>query len=138
MDVFSGVRIVRSHASIHVVIDVCVVECHAIMDVVIGVRIVLCCPLVNNSTFSDFLLRTQFLLLSCCSNSSNFYLWPFFHVLHRIPAAFEVWYSQNLTISVLPISVIKSFDSPLTWLISSDFSKSFRHIPVWVIFKLFD
>ena len=51
MDVFSGVRIVRSHAIIHVVIDVCVVECHASMDVVIGVRIVLCCPLKHISTF---------------------------------------------------------------------------------------
>ena len=44
----------RSHASIHVVIDVCVVEYHASIDVVIGVRIVLCCPLVNNSTVLAF------------------------------------------------------------------------------------
>ena len=50
----SGVRIVRSHASIHVVIDACVVECHASMDVVIDIRFVLCCPLVINSTVLAF------------------------------------------------------------------------------------
>ena len=64
VDVFSGMRIVRSLASIHVVIDVCVVECHARMDVVIGVRIVLCGLFAL--TFSFYLLlflSTLFLLL---------------------------------------------------------------------------
>ena len=48
VDVVAGVRIVRSHASIHDVIGVRIVECHASIHVVIGVRIVLCHPLVHN------------------------------------------------------------------------------------------
>ena len=86
MDVFSGVRIVRSHASIGVV------ECHANMDVVIGVRIVLCCPLIHNSTF----LASYFVPNSHCCHAvvihPTFTCSHFSPVLHRIPSAFEVWY----------------------------------------------
>ena len=92
MDVFSGVRIVRSHAIMHVVINVCVVQCHASVHVVIGVRIVLCCPLVHNSTFLAF----YFVPNSHCNKFIQ--LLPvaiFSHVLHRLPAAFEVWYLQR-------------------------------------------
>ena len=81
VDVFSGMRIVRSHASINVVIDVCVVECHASMDVVIGVRMVLCCPLVISSTFLAF----HFVPNSHCCHAvaihPTFTCSPFFHML---------------------------------------------------------
>ena len=54
MDDVIDVRIVESHASIHVVIDI---------------RVVLCHPLVHNLGFP---LRVQILiLLSCCNNSSQ-------------------------------------------------------------------
>ena len=52
VDVDSGERIVRSHASMNVVIDVRIVECHASIHVVIGIRVVLCHPLVHNFGFS--------------------------------------------------------------------------------------
>ena len=44
----------RGHATMQIVIDVCVVQCHASVHVVIGARNVLCCPLVHNSTFLAF------------------------------------------------------------------------------------
>ena len=53
VDKVGGVRIVRSHAS---------------MDVVIGIRIVLCHPLVHNLVFP---LRVQILILLSCSNNSS-------------------------------------------------------------------
>ena len=77
MEVVSGVRIVKCHAIIGVVIDVRVMECHASMDVVIGVRVVLCHRAIDNygfSTFLNFPLRVQILnLLSRCSNSSSLF-----------------------------------------------------------------
>ena len=55
VDVFASVRIVKCHASTHVVIGIHVVLCHPLVDF----------PLL------DFLLRAQILiLLSCCNNSS--------------------------------------------------------------------
>ena len=54
VDVVSGVRIVRCHASMDVVIGVRVMEFHASIHVVIGVRIVLCYPLIDFSTFVIF------------------------------------------------------------------------------------
>ena len=44
VDVDSGERIVRCHASMDDVIGIRVVECHASMHVVIGIRVVLCHP----------------------------------------------------------------------------------------------
>ena len=61
--VFSGVRIVRCHAIMHVVIDVCAVQCHASVHVVIDVRIVLRCPLVHNSTFLAFISHTVLIVV---------------------------------------------------------------------------
>ena len=61
-------------------VEVCAVQCHASVHVVIDVRIVLCGPLIHNSTFLAFNFCTQFSLLSCCNSSSNFYMWPFFHM----------------------------------------------------------
>ena len=48
VDVVSGMRIVR---------------CHASMDVVIGVRIVLCYPRMDNSTFVTFYFVPQILIV---------------------------------------------------------------------------
>ena len=50
-DVFSGVRIVRSHAIMDDVTNVRIVECHASIHVVIGIRVVLCHPLVHYFVF---------------------------------------------------------------------------------------
>ena len=69
VDVDSGERIVKCHASMDDVIDVRIVECHASIHVVIGIRVVLCHPLVHNF---GFLLRVQIIiLLSCCNNSAS-------------------------------------------------------------------
>ena len=54
VDVVSGVRIVRCHASMNVVIGVRVMEFHASIDVVIGVRVVLCHPLIDFPLFWIF------------------------------------------------------------------------------------
>ena len=68
----AGVRIVKCHASMDVVIDVRIVERHASIHVVIGIRVVLCQPLeISIITFT-------------CSY--------FAHVLHRGNTSFEVWY----------------------------------------------
>ena len=78
VEVVVGVRIVQCHAMKDVVIGVRVMECHAIIDVVIGVRDMLCHQAIDNSAFSTFLnfpLRVQILILSsCCTNSSSFSL----------------------------------------------------------------
>ena len=51
VEVVSGERIVRRHASMNVVIGVRVMEFHASIDVVIGVRIVLCHVLIDIPLF---------------------------------------------------------------------------------------
>ena len=56
--------------SVDVVASVRIVKCHASIHVVIGIRAVLS-PTRRFSTFLDCLLRVQILiLLSCCNNSS--------------------------------------------------------------------
>ena len=88
VDVDSGERIVRCHASINVVIGVRVMEFHAIIHVVIGVRVMLCHQAIDNSGFSTFLnfpLRAQILILiSSCINSSS--LFPCSHFVHTCTA----------------------------------------------------
>ena len=58
--------------SVDVVAGVRIVKCHASIDVVMDVRIVMLChPLISFFHFSEFSLRAQILiLLSCCNNSS--------------------------------------------------------------------
>ena len=102
VEVVSGVRIVQCHAIIDVVIDIRVMECHASMDVVIGVRDVLCQQTIDFSTFLNFPLRAQILILfSCCSNSSS--LFPeaiLCTLLHRGNMSFEVWYLHHPSVTV--------------------------------------
>ena len=86
---------------IHVVTDACVVKCRANMDVVIGVRVVLCCPLVNNPTFQAFYFVPNSHCCHAVAIHPTFTCSHFSHVLHRIPAALEVWYLQNLQIKRL-------------------------------------
>ena len=57
VDVDTGERIVRCHASIHVVIGVRVMEFHASTHVVIGIRVVLCHPLIDFPLFCIFTSR---------------------------------------------------------------------------------
>ena len=70
------------------------------MDVVIGVRIVLCCPLVNNSTFLTFYFVPNSYCCHAVAIHPTFTCGPFFHVLHRIPAAFEVWCLHTPSVTV--------------------------------------
>ena len=100
VEVVSGVRIVQCHAIMNVVIGVRVMQYHAIIDVVIGVRVMLCHQAKDDSGFSTFLnfpLRVQILiLLSCCNNSSSLFPVAILRtLLHRENTSFEVWYLQE-------------------------------------------
>ena len=91
--------------SVELVSGVRIVQCHAIIDVVIGVRVMLCFQAIDNSGFSTFLnfpLRVPILiLLSCCINSSSFFLVAILcTLLHRENTSFEVWYLHPPSVTV--------------------------------------